>query len=378
MTLPVIIVPGIMGTRLADTRGRSLWDPDDGITISNIRGVAKLRDPRERAVPHPSAGAVLDALFAARGVVNGGHLVWDKAYKNLVMELSDPRMTRICGERVKVYCAGYDWRQSNIASVRLLRQVVERALRETRNNKVVLIAHSMGGLVSRLFCKYSQINGRPARGYVAQLQLLGSPIHGASKAYRALRQSFVSPDDIADIPIDNIEEGVFDFAGRAVASMIKRFPSVYELLPTNAFCRANPDWLRFDTRRARLSNAADPRLVYRNRVTGLSAPPAMLVARDTLDAGLGAYLPSSSVIIYGSQLETETMFRIQSDGDLERAGGTRRNLGDGTVPTFSGKGQAGSRSLPRVNLGRTSHGGVASDRRAIAEIKRQLAGLCVT
>ncbi|MEX2963023.1 esterase/lipase family protein [Microbulbifer sp. TYP-18] len=381
MTTPVIIVPGILGTRLVNSTGRSIWDPDEGWTFDNGRGLLQLRDMRNAARPNPRAKPAVERLLRHRGVVNGGNLVWDRGYGNLVTVLSGPRFAAICGGRVKLYCAGYDWRQSNIDSARRLRLVVERALRETGARRVVLVAHSMGGLVSRLFCRFSRIGGRPGSDVVARLILLGSPVHGASKAYRVLRQSLVEADSselLSDIQLDETTEGaVGAFAGRALASLARRIPSAYELLPTRAFCSANPGWLQFDHRRAGLTNAADPARVYRNRVTGIDGDPALLRMRDGLDRGLGSYVPAQSVVLYSSQLPTETHFRIDRSGNLRRHGSAVANRGDGTVPVFSGSAAASrTSSLVREDLRSVDHGGLANSPVAIARIQHYLAALC--
>lgn len=381
MVMPIVIVPGILGTRLVNRSGRSIWDPDEGISFGNARGLVDLTDMENAALPNPRAKASVERLLRSRGVVNGGNLVWDKGYSNLVSMLSDPRVTSACGQRVKLYCAGYDWRQSNIVSARRLRLVVERALTETGARRVVLVAHSMGGLVSRIFCRYSTVRGRPGSDSVSRLILLGSPVHGASKAYRVLRQSLASADTsevLSDIELSESSEGVVGgFAGRALAGMLRRFPSPYELLPTRAFCRANPGWLQFDTSRAGIPNAADPTRVYSNRVTGLDANPGFLRMRDSLDRGLGSYLPAQSIVLYSSRLHTETQFRIDRLGNLRSHGASAANLGDGTVPSFSGRAAANrSTVIPREDLHRIDHGGLANNPAAISRILHHLIATC--
>ncbi|MEN7341450.1 MAG: hypothetical protein AAAFM81_00850 [Pseudomonadota bacterium] len=403
MTTPIIIVPGIMGTRLVDSRGRRLWDPNADMSRQNI--IRLLANPaaagvevgfRTRflrlgttAIPSTRARASLTQLFRQRGIVNGGNLVWEGGYDKLVKGLSDPAFNTSCGGGTKLYAAGYDWRQSNSTSANRLKSVVERAMRETGSSDVILVAHSMGGHVARWFCKHATINGTRGHRFVRHLFLLGSPIHGASKAYRALRQSFVTADTIADIAlpqhVDTYDDSVVDLAGRAVSSLVKVIPSVYELLPTRAFCNANPNWLRFNTSLAGIADASNPSRLYSNRHTGLTTNgvtntlvTAFLAGRDVFDRYLGTYLPAQTTVVYSDSEPTETVMRIESNGSLARAGGRRLNLGDGTVPTYSASAQGnGNQNIPRLAIRGVDHVGVANHPFAVRRIQQLVAAQCV-
>ncbi|MDN3638811.1 alpha/beta fold hydrolase [Simiduia curdlanivorans] len=392
MVMPIIIVPGIMGTRLVNSSGRSIWDPDEGVSWGNARGLRELIDLSNSAEPNPRAAPAVEPLLRARGVVNGGNLVWGMGYSNLVTRLAGSALAEDCGEPIKIYCAGYDWRQSNVISARRVVRVIERALQETRAQQVILVAHSMGGMVSRIACRFASLAGAPVINRVKKLILLGSPIHGASKAYRALRQSFDSADDIdeftnaesifSDIDLPQVDEsGHAEFfsgiAGRALASLVRRLPSMYEMLPTQAFCSANPAWVSFDTARAGIPDASNANRLYTNRFTGINGNASFLRARDTLDTRLSTYLPRQSVLLYSSHVDTEVNFRINRRGVLERAGSAAANRGDGTVPTFSGSGAANrTGGVLREDLRTISHGGLANDPVAIRHIARHITAEC--
>ncbi|MFV9507904.1 MAG: lipase/acyltransferase domain-containing protein [Oscillochloridaceae bacterium umkhey_bin13] len=80
-----------------------------------------------------------------------------------------------------LFVAFYDWRKSVRDSANLyLRPWIERAKQRSGASKVILIGHSMGGLVSR-----SYIQGSHYAGDVAQLITLGTPHRGAAAIYRA-------------------------------------------------------------------------------------------------------------------------------------------------------------------------------------------------
>src|SRR5690606_28705628 len=87
------------------------------------------------------------------------------------------------GVRPRVYCCGYDWRLDNARSAMRLAAVVDRALTETRARQVIIVAHSMGGLIARYYCR---VLGGESK--VHQLYLVGSPTLGAASAYYQLKR----------------------------------------------------------------------------------------------------------------------------------------------------------------------------------------------
>ncbi len=93
--------------------------------------------------------------------------------------------------------------------------------------------------------------------------------------------------------------------------MLRRFPSVYQLLPTAAFCRNHPDWLRFAAADGSpLADAGDPIALYRHPFLGFPDLPAGVVARNldlrnAFDAGLGTFMPPNTDVLYGVDETTE-------------------------------------------------------------------------
>jgi pimeloyl-ACP methyl ester carboxylesterase len=189
--LPIVIVPGIMGTRLTDPRtGELVWNPvgkpiGDGpqpFACNNER----LAQTSSDLVPDETHGFEYDEDDKEKEIQGIKH------YYNLVGDfygaLAKSLAALDCGQtgdyqlKPKVYCAGYDWRLDAAKSALRLAEVVEEALRETRERKVILVAHSMGGLVSRYYCR---VLGGESR--VHALILLASPTMGAPPAYTQLK-----------------------------------------------------------------------------------------------------------------------------------------------------------------------------------------------
>jgi pimeloyl-ACP methyl ester carboxylesterase len=82
---------------------------------------------------------------------------------------------------VDLFVAFYDWRKSvGDGAASYLIPWIDRARSRSGQSKVILVAHSMGGLVSR---SYIQSDAYAARNDVERLITLGTPHRGAPEAY---------------------------------------------------------------------------------------------------------------------------------------------------------------------------------------------------
>ncbi|MEM9693289.1 MAG: alpha/beta fold hydrolase [Myxococcota bacterium] len=139
--------------------------------------------------------------------------------------------------RPRVVTCGYDWRQSCIDSARTLQTRVRQVRQVTGSRDVIIIAHSMGGLVTRYFCKHL---AEPNE--VRSVILLASPSLGAPESYTRLKGG-------VDMTFLGMLLGSYGAAaysrGREYARM---FQSAYDLMPTPQY-RA-PDgsnWAEFES-----------------------------------------------------------------------------------------------------------------------------------
>lgn len=285
--LPIVLVPGIMGSRLRDpVSGALVWNPlgkPFGDSPENFAvDYGRLGQVSQELVPDESGGP--DAL---PNVVNRNHVVADfyGAAIDTWASLATPAM-RASGVTPRVYCAGYDWRQDHARSAMRLAVVVERALAETGAEQVILVAHGTGGLVARY---YSRALGGEQR--VHQLFLLCCPILGAPAAYLQLKRGLRGlygkelSAGLQGASIDWIDEGA-QVLGDVVRGMndiargqsaedaalgmlgdaygvcclalgrwltrretiyfLRQMPAIYQLLPHALFCREHPNWVLFD------------------------------------------------------------------------------------------------------------------------------------
>ncbi len=138
-----------------------------------------------------------------------------------------------------VYAFGYDWRQPNAASADRLKERVDEILDEEQASSVVLVTHSMGGIVARA----AMLDGVFRRKKVAGAVHIGQPVYGAPSAYRRFVEGI---DKSLDGDLSKLIKGREQ--SRTVMSGI---PSVFELLPNDATLddgrRAQVHWLRSRT-----------------------------------------------------------------------------------------------------------------------------------
>ena len=106
----------------------------------------------------------------------------------------------------------YDFRQSVVHNAELLAQEVSQRLAHLGgkgDHRVVVVAHSMGGLVARYW-----LGPLGGHRWCRALITLGTPHRGAPKALQML--------------VNGLPLGLFS----AITGVLREWPSVYELLPT--------------------------------------------------------------------------------------------------------------------------------------------------
>jgi outer membrane protein OmpA-like peptidoglycan-associated protein/pimeloyl-ACP methyl ester carboxylesterase len=422
--VPIILVPGIMGTRLIDPKTSQLIFNPTGVFLSpdtrksRIGGrgfgrfaanVSRLQDMSLPLMPATDSNIPNTDKFKvykskADRVKNFGNLVPD-FYDELAFTLSSDSFAQQIGKRVRVYACGYDWRQDNALSVSRLDSVVDQALQETGAKKAIIIAHSMGGLVSRYYCHIGAPGKAKGEDKVRSLILLGSPTHGSPKAYRTLKTGITYSDDL------EIRTLFFDLVTDAQKiSFLRTFPSIYQLLPTNFYCDQNRDWLTFDPKKtgippfipASISDASDPVKLYDNHHTGFIEANSSnvivaknLSTRQSFDQNLGKSMPDpqkvTTHVIYSSGvaldqlqfkfLPTESKYRLRDHPngtfDLDNISGSS-STGDGTVPVFSGRADGCIVSGERIDMGLVKHDKLPNSLNVQNEVKRLVQKLVST
>lgn len=212
----LVVIPGILGSALRQ-RGREVWNLSLAAGLHAVgslgRSVADLALSGDADDPD-----VLVDDVEAVGLLPDVHLIpylWKiDGYGALAARLK--RAFRI--ERGRNYFEfPYDWRRDNRAAARRLARLSDewlRGWRESTGNagaKLIIVAHSMGGLVAQYFLEV--LGGwRDAKA----LLTFGTPFRGSVNALRALSEG--------------IRKGPFGVID--LTTLVRSFTSVYQLLPT--------------------------------------------------------------------------------------------------------------------------------------------------
>jgi pimeloyl-ACP methyl ester carboxylesterase len=269
-TARVIIVPGIMGSQLGHVRKPPL--PNDILWVDPIDiGIGRLT----------ALGLPGRANIVSLGVV---------LYSYLKLKLH----LRAAGFAVCFH--DYDWR---LGVDELGRAFAER-LRAEPAERLAIVAHSMGGLVSRAAL------AAPGAEKVERVVLLGSPNFGSFAPVQAVRGTYAVVRKIARL--------VGNASAESLASAVfNTFPSLYHMLPA-ASCSGGTD----------LFDAGEwPR-------SGPQPNPELLEAARTLQSKLALPDERFSAIV-GVGQETVTSVRRRTDDFVY----TVTRHGDGTVPAIS-------------------------------------------
>jgi len=233
-----IVIPGIMGSVLR--RGdNELWNPGLGMATKVLRHREWARtltlgvdDPADT---EPQDGVIPTGLVESKTIVPG--MVAIEGYSELHDVIAatfgrrliegDPLRPerRIDGESNDTYGHpnyfrfAYDWRRDVRSSALRLHDLIETALPALRKDepdaRVVIIAHSMGGLVARYYMYGTDPrNGQLFDGWrnVRELLAIGTPFRGSPSALDHLHQGF--------------RKLFVDFS-----AALRSYTSVYQLLP---------------------------------------------------------------------------------------------------------------------------------------------------
>ncbi len=187
----VLIIPGIMGSQLGFDRPAPLpadllWvDPAD-ISAGRLRALRI-----DAAAPIRAMGVVLFSYLRLR--------------------------LHLAASGFDVACVDYDWR----LGIDVLGKQLAQRIESEPHGLVHLVAHSMGGLVTRAALSL------PARRKVQQVVLLASPNQGSFAVIQAIRGTYPVVRKLARLDARTSAE-------QLAAEVFNTFPSLYHLLPTPA------------------------------------------------------------------------------------------------------------------------------------------------
>jgi hypothetical protein len=275
------------------------------------------------------------------------------------------------GELHPVYAVGYDWRQSNVDSGRKLKDRIKEILKlHPAAQKVVVVTHSMGGLVTRS----ALVQG-------AEPDILGVvhtviPADGAVVAYRRF---FTGASTIAEGIADPLNEilGLNRIEYSLMQSVLR---GPIELLPHNSYPevfftgdsgtnRDVPDVFEMYA-----SNPA-PGILFKEGETfdpGSFTLELEVTAQDVTNLtetirSAGKFAASvqgrahpKTFLLFGDNVRTDMLVdfkrgSLSSDGVGAEPIGVKRNEGDGTVPKPSAQFRAVTSALGREGVAGAVH-----------------------
>lgn len=246
---PVIVIPGVLGSRLVDPEsGKVIWGAFDrkaanpstaegaGFNALPMREGASLAELTDSIIPD---GALRKLKFNIFGLP-----IELRAYANIMATLGvggylDPAVVYNSGliyEEAHYTCFqfDYDWRRSNVENAKKLNLFIQERSEiiqterikngDSRPVKFNLVAHSMGGLVARYYLRYGdaplpedgslpELNWAGAK-HINNLILIGTPNAGSILTLERLANG-LNLKPVVSLP----------------SSVLGTYPSLYELLP---------------------------------------------------------------------------------------------------------------------------------------------------
>jgi hypothetical protein len=266
--VPIIFVPGVMGSVLMGfdvDKGKNdiLWDPAKGFMMLTRYGLTWRDASAKRAVLIGSKFKSTHLWVRGENRVDSPHKGWEgvsrESYFSFLQYLTRQKFHPLLqfSFYAPVHAFGYNWTDDNAESGKRLRGFITELIKFYRNisrsgqamcEKVMVITHSMGGLVARHALKEPW-----CENLVISVVHGVQPVDGAPAAYRRMKAGFelsskaTSPKAILMGTLTNAALGN---NGPEVSVLVGNMPGVLQLLP-NKLYRDNEgrkDWLRFRLR----------------------------------------------------------------------------------------------------------------------------------
>jgi pimeloyl-ACP methyl ester carboxylesterase len=226
---PVIFIPGVAGSHLVDAQGDEQWInclgfhgdlglPPDGSTSIYADDVLRYDECGPfnslRSDDTDAYGPFIDALKRQGGLVEYDEAKtptrWTTAGCDRSQRANHPNL----------FLFPYDWRQSNSLSALELEDLMG-CVREFYTGPVVVVAHSMGGLVARRYI----LDHPDDSHHVRDLVTIGTPWLGAPKLIRAEETGDFIPHLMTNSTVKEI---------------VPTMPGPGQLLPSEAYYRLAP------------------------------------------------------------------------------------------------------------------------------------------
>lgn len=339
----VVVVPGIMGSAL-EKDGTALWDLRAGVLGSFLASLGGSLDRLTVGSDSSTGGGV-----TATHLLGDTHLLpylWKiDGYSGFVEYLKT--RFRLTPDK-NLFAFPYDWRLDNRISAERLRGAVggwlEARRRTSPDARLVLVAHSMGGLVCRYFLE--ALGGwRDTRTLIT----LGTPHRGAVKAL--------------DFLVNGVSKRIGPVTLLDLTAVVRSLPSAYQLLPIYPCVgetehdlqrlEAIPEVGELDMDRAR-AGVEFHREIERKVAENLQ-DPEYRDARYKLVPVVGTHQPTFlSAVLTGDGVEPIHTYKgetlLDGDGTVPRISATPIELSDAGAEMFVACPHAGLQNFDPVRV----------------------------
>lgn len=324
----VILIPGIMGSVL-QRNGRDLWALSGqalselllsaGTAVNNLE-LHEEDLSRDMLSDQIVATRLIDKLHNIPGLIKGAGYATIQQLLCASFDLT-PGDIHHPQPQQNFFPFPYDWRRDIRVASRQLQAFATAQLPAWQEYSgaqqagLVLIAHSMGGLVAR---HYIELLGGADRLEV--LYTLGTPHRGALNALDVISNGMALHNGSLMLPL------------RDLTRVLRSFSSIYQLLPIYPVIQHNAELLRV-TEAGSIPNLDLQRATAARRLLLDIADAALSSSRA------GHRPPGSTVPVIGIRQETAQYAVITESGTVALSKHPLPGLsvadGDGTVPHFS-------------------------------------------
>lgn len=228
----VVVLPGILGSVLRDERGRKVWGPG----VWDIAGTAAF-GPSALSVGENGRldpVSLIDTVSLVGRVVAPGY---DVLVRNVLQTFPGTRVDTARSRNwspkpdTDMLLVPYDFRVGVEAAAKYVRDRVAHQHRLQPRRRMLVLAHSMGGLIARYWLGCLEIEGETDASITDAVITMGTPHGGAPKAL--------------DVLANGLRLGAMKY--HALTKIAREWQAVYDLLPRYpavAFAGADPQYPR--------------------------------------------------------------------------------------------------------------------------------------
>jgi pimeloyl-ACP methyl ester carboxylesterase len=345
-THPVVLIPGILGSKLCSADGEVLWGASAKASLSNFH----LLDMADRTSGTVKPCGVIDSIQVLGPLYSIG------AYSSLIDAMRDWGL--IEGQNLFIF--DYDWRKSNLDNVAAFEQFVVSKLGPDK--KFNIVAHSMGGYIARLYMDRQKASQR-----VNKIIYLGTPFLGSMSTLGTLSEGWGTLPNWLAGGIDTIRHVVLSF------------PSLLELLPRYDECcsfkKANDQYIPINVFDPQLWKANDWLPADMRDGPRFIQFASNLKRASELTSTLHSPTPGVLEVRFASDSRSTRFIFTAKEGQTSPSHENwyfSFERGDATVPVWSAAREPGLKTLAGALQSFGEHSTIFDDDWVRSELKREL------